>query len=172
MTTFRHRQQSIPINYSKLSMFQKTDSKDHLIRLLYRSRPRVTAGIDAVKTEIEVILEKSRRNNERRAVTGALIFNSGLFVQVLEGPSSAIEELFEIIQQDERHFDVEVLMCKSVERRAFPAWSMAYIGRSDQYENVFGDIATVTGYRTDQLEGDRLFRIVMEMAFEEERMAT
>lgn len=55
-----------------------------LYHLVYYSRNRIPAGAD-LHAEIDSILKASQRNNSRAQVTGALIFNKGVFAQVLEG---------------------------------------------------------------------------------------
>ena len=55
------------------------------------------------------------------------MYSSGYFAQVLEGPKSAIEQVFETIQRDPRHGDVTVLECANIEGRDFPQWSMARV---------------------------------------------
>ena len=52
-----------------------------LYRLVYMSRNDITDEID---TQIDDILETSRENNRLAEVTGALMFNTGCFAQVLE----------------------------------------------------------------------------------------
>jgi hypothetical protein len=80
-----------------------------LHRLVYYSRNRIGGGSDSLSDAIGTILETSRSNNARADVTGALMFNAGCFAQVLEGPRVALENVFERIQQDDRHGDVSLL---------------------------------------------------------------
>ena len=76
--------------------------------------------------EIRSILASAHRNNPPAGVTGALLFNEGLFAQVLEGPVDSVSPIFEIIQRDPRHSDITVLENGEAERRDFPEWSMAF----------------------------------------------
>ncbi len=75
---------------------------------------------------IQEILASSRANNAKLGITGALLFNSGYFAQVLEGQLNHVEETFERIQRDMRHGDVAVLESVYVPFRDFPEWSMAF----------------------------------------------
>jgi hypothetical protein len=97
-----------------------------LYRLAYCSRNQIRGTSDGIRQEIEKILLASRRNNPPAGITGALLFNEGLFAQVLEGPLPAIERTFERIQQDPRHSDVTVLQSGPCENREFGDWSMAF----------------------------------------------
>jgi hypothetical protein len=98
-----------------------------LFKILYCSRNFIGGGPAQNDAEISQILATARANNSRQSVTGALLFNSGCFAQVLEGPRTAIEQIFERIQRDPRHGDVTVLESGSAARRDFPEWSMAHV---------------------------------------------
>ncbi|MBV9785429.1 MAG: BLUF domain-containing protein [Acidisphaera sp.] len=104
-----------------------THARTH--RIVYCSRNALRGSHDAIEAEIRQILEKSRANNHRDGITGALLFSSGSFVQVLEGPIAALERTFETIQRDPRHRDVTVLQIAE-SNRGFPAWSMAFAGNT------------------------------------------
>ncbi len=139
-----------------------------LFRLVYYSRNRIPPASTA--GEIDQILEASRRNNGRAGVTGALIFNSGIFAQVLEGALPDVQVAFERIQRDVRHGDVEVLAFGPAPERAFPSWSMGFIGRSRAGKDLFGRIGAETGFEEKRLEGDRIFNIMRAIALDEERV--
>jgi hypothetical protein len=140
-----------------------------LHRLVYFSRNRVTGDDPAILAEIDSILEASRRNNARSGVTGALIFNGGVFAQVLEGPRDAIQSTFERIQRDARHGAVEVLAFERIEERGFPNWSMAFVGEARAGQDLFGHLGAATGFEAKRLEGERVFAILREIALEEEK---
>ncbi|MFT4278210.1 MAG: BLUF domain-containing protein [Rhodopseudomonas sp.] len=138
-----------------------------LYRLLYVSENRIAGDVAHVAREIEAILNASRRNNEALGITGALIFNCGFFAQVLEGPRDAVERIFAVIRNDTRHGKIQVMSAAEVEDREFPNWTMAYIGRSPSWEKALGWIKNDTHFAPDE-RCDRLFKIVMEMAYDSE----
>lgn len=72
------------------------------------------------------ILETSRRKNPANNVTGLLVFQNSIFVQVLEGDERDVDATFQRIEKDERHQNVKVIERVSIERRAFPGWSMGF----------------------------------------------
>ena len=100
-----------------------------LYRLVYISSNKISSSPGSFGAQVEQILSVSRRNNAAVGVTGALIFSSGFFGQVLEGPRTAVEATFERIQQDMRHSDVSLLEFKSAVARTFERWDMAYVGQ-------------------------------------------
>jgi hypothetical protein len=73
------------------------------------------------------LLRESRDRNSQRDVTGALIYKNGIFVQMLEGPTSDIEELREKIYRDPRHVGVMTLIRGAAELRIFSEWTMHFI---------------------------------------------
>jgi hypothetical protein len=139
-----------------------------LYRLVYHSRNLISGIPNQIAAEVNKILEASRRNNSRVAVTGALIFNASMFAQVLEGARNDIEATFERIQRDVRHGDVEVLAFEETQSRGFPSWSMAFVGHSRENENLFAHIGRKSGFEARRLEGEYIFRIMHDLAVDEE----
>lgn len=144
-----------------------TTADADLYRLVYVSRNRIPGTKAEVVAAVESILEASQRTNAALNITGALIFNSGMFAQVLEGARGAIEFLIERIMRDPRHGNVEVLMFDKVEARAFPDWSMGFIGRSREDENLFAHVGAASGFEAGRLDGDRVFNLMRAIALEE-----
>ncbi|MEN3289451.1 MAG: hypothetical protein V7634_3751 [Bradyrhizobium sp.] len=136
--------------------------------LVYYSHNRMEHEQPELKEQIASILAASQSNNRNAGVTGALIFNRGIFAQVLEGDLSQVEQTFERIQRDPRHGDVQVLAFDKVQSRTFPSWSMGYVGTSRENENVFGQIAHQTGFDAARMEGERILKILHSIALEEE----
>lgn len=92
----------------------------------------VSQAVGSVAGDPETIAREIARasapSNHALGVTGALIFTTAHFAQVLEGPPLAIENLLLKIGKDRRHRLVQVLQRRYVARRMFPEWSMAYAG--------------------------------------------
>jgi FAD-dependent sensor of blue light len=139
-----------------------------LHRLVYYSHNHILGGPTEVEVEVHKILEQSRRNNSLVGVTGTLIFNSGIFAQVLEGARADLESTFERIQRDERHGDVQVLSFGAVQSRSFASWSMAFVGRSREGQQLFAHIGEETGFDVKRMEAARIFGIMHDITIEEE----
>jgi hypothetical protein len=139
-----------------------------LYRLVYYSRNSVPGGREALAAAISSILASSQRNNARVDVTGALMFNAGCFAQVLEGPRDAVEEVFERIQQDERHGDVSLLAFDPTPERSFANWSMGFVGASAGDAELYGSLVGDTGFDPARMSGDALFETLHRLALEEE----
>jgi hypothetical protein len=96
-------------------------------RLLYRSDSALTGLAEDMKRETDGIVAAARRRNEASGVTGALMLSSGVFIQVLEGPVSAVEATFERICCDLRHRHVRLLELAIAEERVFAEWAMVQV---------------------------------------------
>ncbi len=139
-----------------------------LSRLVYYSRNRMAGDPNDLAAVINSILATSRANNAKVGVTGALMFNSGCFAQVLEGSQDAVEGVFERIQQDERHGDVSLLAFDPVPARAFEAWSMGFVGASVADAARYGGLAAESGFDPARMTGEALFSTLHRLALEEE----
>jgi Sensors of blue-light using FAD len=101
----------LPINWNALAM--------SLMQLIYASTP-----FGFSNPVLNNILSAARRNNERDGITGALICRADLYLQMLEGPRSAITSTFHRILGDDRHLDVSLIWSGDIPERMFPMWSM------------------------------------------------
>ena len=94
-------------------------SEEEIRHVIYISKP---THFDHLV--LEDILTKSRANNPAIGVTGNLIYHSDLFLQLLEGPHSAVNGLYETILADNRHTDIVKLRDETFNRRLFASWAM------------------------------------------------
>lgn len=91
-------------------------------RLIYGST--ATGRTDNLMN-LATLLSESRRNNERDGLTGALAAHDGRYLQVIEGPSGALDRLMRRLADDNRHRDLVVFSRESTETRLFTGWAMA-----------------------------------------------
>ena len=99
----------------------------NIVRLTYASRLKKPISHAA----LEKIMAVSRRNNKKLGVTGALCSSPRGFLQIMEGPAEAVNDLYNRIVRDPRHTQVTLLEYTKVPFREFENWSMAYI-RTDE----------------------------------------
>lgn len=102
-----------------------------LVRLMYASRMTK----ECAPKDLQEILDVSRKNNAEMGVTGALCYSGRGFLQCLEGPRQAVNDLYRRIVQDTRNEDVTLIAYTSIEERAFGQWSMAYM-RADEVDQA------------------------------------
>jgi Sensors of blue-light using FAD len=95
--------------------------------------------------DIAALLLATRANNRRHGITGALLYQEGRFIQIIEGPEEILRERFAIISSDSRHRRVRVLREKTIVDRQFPEWTMGFAAADSGagahlpgYEDIFG----------------------------------
>ena len=72
------------------------------------------------------IFDSSQNNNPEKDITGCLLIGSNSYLQFLEGPSLAVEELYSKIKVDSRHKNVKKLHDQSIDEKLFSTWSMKF----------------------------------------------
>ena len=95
--------------------------------IIYHSK----ASEKITESDLNDILETSRRNNPKNDITGCLLYYNGEFLQILEGEKEAVTEQFEKIRKDSRNREITLLESSSAEKRMYPDWSMAYYKMND-----------------------------------------
>ena len=85
-----------------------------------------TATIRWSDTDLERLLQQSRRDNLIADITGLLLFKDGNFMQILEGSKDAVLTLMAKIKSDARHERVMVIFKEVTPHREFKDWSMGF----------------------------------------------
>jgi hypothetical protein len=88
--------------------------------LAYRSLA-VSQPTDA---ELHDLLRAAQRRNKAEGLSGVLVFEKGAFFQWLEGPSAALERVWESISGDPRHHQITVLRDEPMSQRLFEGWDL------------------------------------------------
>jgi hypothetical protein len=93
-----------------------------LTQIVYLSTPSKALTQDELKN----LLEKSRKKNQSAGITGMLLYIDNSFLQVIEGPTQAVENLFAKINAHPRHVRIAVLNRKKIKSPDFSDWSMGF----------------------------------------------
>ena len=93
-----------------------------LVQLMYSSTLK-----NKHEALIADILTTSQRNNLRNAITGMIFHTEDRLVQVIEGPSSSVDSLYKKISCDSRHYNLNFIGSKRIERREYLEWDMGYL---------------------------------------------
>jgi Sensors of blue-light using FAD len=96
-------------------------SVNSLYCVLYRSAAQ--AAFNAAR-DLPRLTESAQIFNSRHGITGMLLFNSGFFVQYLEGAERDVLMLMNNISVDPRHSQITVLAKHSITKRHYGSWSM------------------------------------------------
>ena len=91
-------------------------------QLVYMSRAVKLMSSD----ELLGLLRQARARNAYLGITGMLLYKDQSFLQLLEGPDHAVNDVYQSILADERHTRMKSLLDTKVEHRAFKRWSMGF----------------------------------------------
>jgi len=93
-----------------------------LISLIYASRSTECFH----EHEIPDLLQQVRIANAKQEITGMLLYISGSFLQVLEGPPEIVDAVFSRILRDNRHAHLTLIVKESIPERVFEGWTMMH----------------------------------------------
>ena len=75
--------------------------------------------------DLRGLMVQSRRKNKELELTGLLLFDHPLFLQVLEGPEDSIDRIANDILADSRHRDMDIIhRNNNLREREFSRWRM------------------------------------------------
>ena len=86
----------------------------------------VSEKTDTSSDSLTDIYDISQKNNSESGISGCLLIGSNSYLQLLEGPDSAVENLYSKIKMDSRHKKVKKLFEQHIEEKLFSSWSMKF----------------------------------------------
>ena len=86
----------------------------------------VSQKTDTKSDSLTDIYDISQKNNSERGISGCLLIGSNSYLQLLEGPDSAVENLYSKIKVDSRHKKVKKIFEQHIEEKLFSSWSMKF----------------------------------------------
>lgn len=108
--------------------------QEPIFRLLYVSTASASAAM-ALHETMRAILLVSDACNRRDDITGFLLSDGYVFVQVLEGPERNVRGCFSRICRDDRNHTPQIRHTGPATERLFPQWSMCGLNLSGR-DNV------------------------------------
>jgi len=110
-----------------------------MIHLIYISSATRPMG----EQDLLDLLVQSRSRNMRQHVTGMLVYRDGAFLQVLEGESADVQDIYRSIAMDNRNAGHYLIANEEITDRNFPDWSMGFkdltkypAGRLEGYSEI------------------------------------
>lgn len=94
------------------------------------------------EAELAALLRRGRAHNQVNNISGVLLHTAdGRFLQVLEGPQTAVRHLYyHVILSDTRHFHCQVLGEGFCAQRSFAGWTMGCrLARVDDLRALLGE---------------------------------
>lgn len=133
-----------------------------LLEIVYSSETPVPLTSEDVRS----LLEHARKKNAEWNVTGLLCYDHKQFLQIIEGETDVIMDLFHSIQNDPRHTNVRILHEGDITTRAFDDWKMAYepipSGLLPTLTRAIYRSSLGTELDTDMSAGRRIFTLFMD----------
>jgi hypothetical protein len=77
--------------------------------------------------ELAQLLDLCRQANQEHDVTGFLMYVDRHFFQIIEGKKADIDQLYDNIKKDKRHFQITRVLYSPLKTRHFADWSMSFI---------------------------------------------
>lgn len=90
---------------------------------------------NSVFAQMQSIRDTVAQRNAGKNIHAVLLYQSGWFMQWLEGPKESIENLYAEISKDPRHRDISILHNETGYRLLQKPWSMAMLQSSDTYQD-------------------------------------
>jgi PAS domain S-box-containing protein len=109
--------------FSEIASLFADDEPEQIYRLTYCSRPCPEILADPTKALSDILMVAYEFNGAHN-ITGALLFCDAWFVQTLEGPQEAIDQLYARIKADVRHEQVTLIDSGAAGGRQFSDWNM------------------------------------------------
>ena len=97
-----------------------------MLQMIYTSEAKTKFS----PAELQELLLIARRNNDRDAITGMLLYEDGTFLQVLEGENDVVEATYQRIAADKRHHKIMLIARFEVDHRSFHDWEMGFFDAS------------------------------------------
>lgn len=113
---------------------------------------------------INTILDHSKKSNLKKNITGCLLYHNNVFLQLLEGEKTTVENLFEVIKKDSRHKEVTEIFSENVNDRIFPNWSMAYHELDDTNDDVKKFIKSIHFFSQNNEKPTKAIDVFWKMA--------
>ncbi|MEM9160586.1 MAG: BLUF domain-containing protein [Verrucomicrobiota bacterium] len=92
-----------------------------LCRLIYKS---LASEEILDPEELELLVDAASDRNADSGITGMLVLTGNRFIQVLEGPSRFVNQLYSRIANDKRHSEIELISFEPIDSTLFCDWTM------------------------------------------------
>ncbi len=108
---------------------------EDIFRILYKSAAAYPAEVMLGHGYIANLLATARQRNRAADVSGVLVYTGLGFFQVLEGPRSGVQPIFESILVDRRHHTLAVIEMDFTAERRFEGWAMGFLGATPDLDD-------------------------------------
>ena len=93
-----------------------------LYTLVYVSKSQKLLDLNGLNDLLGIVQQK----NAKAGITGILLYDSGEFLQILEGEEATVLKSFDRIASDTRHDGVAIITQGPIAKRVFSDWKMGF----------------------------------------------
>ena len=129
-------------------------------RLIYTS----IAAPDTTYETLRAILDVSVQANLLHSITGMLIYDGAHFMQCIEGPQKAIDQLMVNIQSDQRHSNIHIVGTEMTDTRLFPHWNMGYLNHEPPIREMLKRYTGNDTFQPERLDMQKATSILQELS--------
>jgi len=114
-------------------------------------------------------LNTSREKKAAAVITGILCDDPVFFLQCLEGPKNAVNELYNQILRDVRHTDVVLLEYADIAERTFGSWTIGFLKSSEADRETVSACAKGNRFDSYLLTGEQARNFLVKIAAQERK---
>lgn len=129
---------------------------EDIFRIVYKSKAAHPTDVMLGHGHVADLLATARTRNRAADVSGVLVYTGLGFFQVLEGPRSGIQPIFESILADRRHHTLAVIEMDFATERRFAGWHMGFLGATPDLDDRLNGVGLGPDGGPESL--DRLLR--------------
>lgn len=129
---------------------------------------------EIAESDITALMRHSRKNNAQYDITGMLLVEWPIFLQILEGPQNAMAFLIGKLQQDSRHRNFKIIYDKpNITEREFSRWHMDY---KNLGQHVYEDSADINNrvkavlQHANEGAGEAMHKLLLDFRTSEDNM--
>ncbi|QLG86894.1 BLUF domain-containing protein [Chitinibacter bivalviorum] len=90
------------------------------------------------------LMRECQVRNAHSNITGLLLYQQGFFLQYIEGEPHTVRSVYQHIQRDQRHEDIELISEEVLMERRFPHWTMFFRDYDFVYPHIRQDYGELT----------------------------
>ena len=83
------------------------------------------------QNDLKQLLKQSQARNLKQDITGMLLYDNAIYMQVLEGSMKDVHDIYDSILKDTRNNGNVKLVEEVINQRNFPMWSMGFKNLED-----------------------------------------
>ncbi|WP_425321157.1 BLUF domain-containing protein [Corticibacter populi] len=123
-----------------------------------------SVAVEPDDAAVAKILTQGRSHNARQGITGVLCHGHGIYLQLMEGNRSAVNQIYAKVLQDPRHRDAELLYFAEIQERGFANWTLGHVRLEKLNASAVLKYAERLPLQLDALNGAAVRAMLLDLA--------